>query len=56
MTSLQRYAMEITKVIAVARAGNSSVAVSAESGKAMADYFEQVYKKTYELASKVENV
>jgi hypothetical protein len=56
MTGLQKYAIEITKEICVARAGNSSVPINAENGKAMGDYFEQIYKKTYELVSKVENI
>lgn len=54
MTSAQKYAMEIAREVTIARAGNSSIAVNAEAGKDMGDYFEQIYKKAYELASKDE--
>ena len=54
MTSAQKYAMEIAREIVVARAGSSSIAISGQAGKDMGEFFEQIYKKAYEIASKEE--
>lgn len=51
MTSAQKFALQAAKEIVVARVANSSVAMNAENGKLVGDYFEQVYKKLCKIAT-----
>lgn len=56
MTSTQSYAMDMTKEIVVAKMSSSTITICPENSQAVANFFEEIYKKVYEIASKEEQV
>lgn len=50
MDSTLKYALDAAKEITIARMENSSIATSKNGGKAVADFYEEVFKKIQKLA------
>lgn len=56
MTGIQRYALDIAKEITVSKVSSNTAATDGAYGKGVADFFEEVYSKIYEIASKDEKI
>lgn len=55
MTPAQRHAVDITKEIVVSKMSSCNLNVGKDGGQNVADFFEEIYKKVYEITSKEEN-
>lgn len=55
MTSAKQLALNAAKEIVVARVGPSSVFVNKEGGERVAEFYEAIYKKIFELATLTED-
>lgn len=55
MDRSDRYALDAAKEMTIAKLSNANIIINSESGKNVADFFEEIYKKVSEIAKKVED-
>lgn len=46
---INKYLIEMTKDITIARLSNTNISISAEGGKNVADFMQEIYNKLVEL-------
>lgn len=56
MTNVQKYALDAAKEIVVSKVSSNTATTNGTYGRGVAEFYETVYKKIYELASKEENI
>lgn len=50
MDRSDRYALDAAKEMTIAKLSNANITINSESGKHVADFFEEIYKKVSEIA------